>query len=275
MHFALCTSLYALHSMHFTLCTSLYALHSMHFTLCTSLYALHSMHFTLCASRCALHSVHLPLCTSLYALCSMRFTLCTSLYALHSMHFALCTSLYALHSMHFTLCTSLYALHSMHFTLCTSLYALQSVLLCQGAPHGRTLRDAFGKKTLAESSPYVASVCGVRGLRGVRTQRVVKPGGVKTWRQASRTDVASRDVASVRGVRGSGPGLLCAAMCFGRGECQIMGVLIKHLKTVLGTYRHDKRPQVQGARVAFQIQAAPWCRLSAGTSAERLLLTTL
>ena len=126
MHFTLCTSLYALHSMHFTLCTSLYALHSMHFTLCTSLYALHSMHFTLCASLCALHSVHLPLCTSLYALCSMRFTLCTSLYALHSMHFALCTSLYALHSMHFTLCTSLYALHSMHFTLCTSVYVVVS-----------------------------------------------------------------------------------------------------------------------------------------------------
>ena len=64
------------------------------------------------------------------------------------------------------------------------------------------------KKTLAvgESSPYVASVRGVRSLRGVRTPRVVKPGGVKTWRQASRTDVASLDVASVRGVRGSGPG---------------------------------------------------------------------
>ena len=68
--------------------------------------------------------------------------------------------------------------------------------------------DSDDKKTLAvgESSPYVASVRGVRSLRGVRTPRVVKPGGVKTWRQASHTDVASRDVASVRGVRGSGPG---------------------------------------------------------------------
>ena len=55
--------------------------------------------------------------------------------------------------MHFTLCTSLYALHSMHFTLCTSLYALQSMLLCQGAPHGRTLRDAFGKTQRRQTSP--------------------------------------------------------------------------------------------------------------------------
>ena len=39
-----------------------------------------------------------------------------------------------------------HGIYSMHFTLCTSLYALQSMLLCQGAPHGRTLRDAFGKK---------------------------------------------------------------------------------------------------------------------------------
>ena len=123
MHFTLCTSLYAILSMQFTLCNSLYAIHSMHFTLCTSLYALHSMHFTLC--------------TSLYALDSMHFTLCTSLYALHSMHFTLCTSLYALHSM----------LHSMLFTLCTSLYVLHSMLLGQRAPHGRTLRDAFGNTT--------------------------------------------------------------------------------------------------------------------------------
>ena len=57
MHFTLCTSLYALHSMHFTLCASLYALHSMHFTLCASLYALRSMHFALCTSLYALHSI--------------------------------------------------------------------------------------------------------------------------------------------------------------------------------------------------------------------------
>ena len=50
MHFTLCTSLYALHSMRFTLCSSLHALHSMRFTLCPSLYALRSMHFTLCTS---------------------------------------------------------------------------------------------------------------------------------------------------------------------------------------------------------------------------------
>ena len=37
MHFTLCTSLYALHSMRFTLCTSLHALDATHFTLCTSL----------------------------------------------------------------------------------------------------------------------------------------------------------------------------------------------------------------------------------------------
>ena len=86
--------------------------------------------------------MHFTLCTSLYALHSMHFTLCTSLYALHSMHFTLCTSLYALHSMHFTLC------NSMHLTLCTSLYALQSMLLGQRAPHGRTLRDAFGKNRI-------------------------------------------------------------------------------------------------------------------------------
>ena len=95
--------------MHFTLCTSLYAIHTMQFTLCNSLYAIHSMHFTLCTSLYAL---------DFYALHSMRLTLCTSLYALHSMHFTLCTSLYALHSMHFTPCSSRYALHSMYFTLC-------------------------------------------------------------------------------------------------------------------------------------------------------------
>ena len=55
------------------------------------------------------------------------------------MHFTLRTSLYALHSMRFT------PLHSMLFTLCTSLYVLHSMLLGQRAPHGRTLRDAFGK----------------------------------------------------------------------------------------------------------------------------------
>ena len=90
--------------MHFTLCTSLYALHSMHFTLCSELYALESMHFTLCTALYALHSVHLTLCTSLYALDSVHFTLCTSLYALHTMHFTLCTAGYAFHSMYFTLC---------------------------------------------------------------------------------------------------------------------------------------------------------------------------
>ena len=119
----------------------------MHFTLCTSLYALHSMHFTLCTSLYALDSVHFTLCTSLYALHSMHFTLCASLYALHSVHLTLCTSLYALHSVRFTLCTSLYALRSMRFTLCTSLYVLHSMLLGQRAPHGRTLRDAFGNNT--------------------------------------------------------------------------------------------------------------------------------
>ena len=76
----------------------------------------------------------------------MHFTLCTSLYALHTMHLTLCTSHYALHSMHFTLRASLYALHSMHLTQCTSLYVLHSMLLGQRAPHGRTLRDAFGNK---------------------------------------------------------------------------------------------------------------------------------
>ena len=83
------------------------------------------------------------------------------------MQFTLCNSLYALHSMHFTLCTSLYALHSMHFTLCTSLYALQSMLLCQGAPHGRTLRDAFGKKNF-RNPPTSYTFRDPSGHQGIR-----------------------------------------------------------------------------------------------------------
>ena len=131
----------------------------MHFTLCTSLYALHSMHFTLCTSLYALDSVHFTLCTSLYALHSMHFTLCASLYALHSVHLTLCTSLYALHSVRFTLCTSLYALRSMRFTLCTSLYVLHSMLLGQRAPHGRTLRDVFGKNSSQPKARSPPSWC--------------------------------------------------------------------------------------------------------------------
>ena len=42
MHFAVCTSQYALpvctSCMHFTVCTSQYALYTMHFTLCTLLF---------------------------------------------------------------------------------------------------------------------------------------------------------------------------------------------------------------------------------------------
>ena len=106
----------------------------------------------------------------------MHLTLCTSLYALDSMHFTLCISLYALHSMHFTLCASFYALHSMLFTLCTSLYVLRSMLLGQRAPHGRTLRDAFGNKQFKTVcvcvSRCVWSACHVESGLLTRTQPV-------------------------------------------------------------------------------------------------------
>ena len=70
--------------MHFTLCITLYAFHSIYITL-----FIYSMHFTVCISLCAFQSVHfnlfISLCILLLTFYSWHLTICISfLYAFHS-----------------------------------------------------------------------------------------------------------------------------------------------------------------------------------------------
>ena len=118
MHFILCISFYAFHSMRFILCISFYAIHSMHFILCISFYAFHSMHFIL------------------------YFILCISFYAFHfvfySMFSIMCMSFFAL------LCISFNKSNFIHFIGCIVFnYAWSQFIPFQDRPTDRLILIHF------------------------------------------------------------------------------------------------------------------------------------